>query len=82
MAEFGAQLKARGAESVEVIVGRKDEIAIAFWASQNWRQRVKVYSRSPLPPVKLDHPSLAVHLRAIVESYSVTVAQQQAESRK
>jgi GNAT superfamily N-acetyltransferase/membrane protease YdiL (CAAX protease family) len=43
-------LRERGAKSVQATVETRDDRGIGFFASQGWRQRVRVYSRSLLPP--------------------------------
>jgi L-amino acid N-acyltransferase YncA len=42
----------RGVKSVQATVETHDDRGIAFFASQGWRQRVRVYSRSLLPEEK------------------------------
>ena len=44
-----AVLGERGAKSVQATVESRDDRSIGFFASQGWRQRVHVYSRSLLP---------------------------------
>ena len=41
-------LRERGAKSVQAIIESRDDRSIGFFASQGWRQRVRVYSRSLL----------------------------------
>ena len=43
-------LRERSAKSVQATVETRDDRGIGFFASQGWRQRVHVYSRSLLPP--------------------------------
>ncbi len=43
-------LRERGAKFVEITVAWHDERGTGFFASQDWKQRVRVYSRSLLPP--------------------------------
>jgi membrane protease YdiL (CAAX protease family) len=43
-------LRERGAKSVQATVEARDDRGIGFFASQGWWQRVRVYSRSLLPP--------------------------------
>jgi membrane protease YdiL (CAAX protease family)/L-amino acid N-acyltransferase YncA len=43
-------LRERGAKSVQATIEARDDRGIGFFASQGWRQRVRVYSRSLLPP--------------------------------
>lgn len=43
-------LRERGAKSIEVTVTWHDDRGTGFFASQGWRQRVRVYSQSLLPP--------------------------------
>jgi len=45
-------LRERGAKSVQATVETNDDRGIGFFASQRWRQRVHVYSRSLLPEEK------------------------------
>jgi membrane protease YdiL (CAAX protease family)/GNAT superfamily N-acetyltransferase len=45
-------LRERGAQAVQATVELRDERGISFIASQGWRQRVRVYSRSLLPEEK------------------------------
>jgi GNAT superfamily N-acetyltransferase len=45
-------LRERGAKSVQATVETHDDRGIGFFASQGWRQRVRVYSRSLLPEEK------------------------------
>jgi membrane protease YdiL (CAAX protease family)/GNAT superfamily N-acetyltransferase len=47
-----AVLCERGAKSVQATVAARDDRGIGFFASQGWRQRVRVYSRSLLPEEK------------------------------
>jgi membrane protease YdiL (CAAX protease family) len=47
---LAAVLRERGAKSVQATVETRDDRSIGFFASQGWRQRVRVYSRSLLPP--------------------------------
>ena len=43
-------LRERGAKSVQATVTSRDDRGLGFFASQGWRQRVRVYSRSLLLP--------------------------------
>jgi membrane protease YdiL (CAAX protease family)/ribosomal protein S18 acetylase RimI-like enzyme len=45
-------LRERGAKSVQATLESRDDRSIGFFASQGWRQRVRVYSRSLLPEEK------------------------------
>jgi membrane protease YdiL (CAAX protease family)/ribosomal protein S18 acetylase RimI-like enzyme len=45
-------LRERGAKSVQATVATHDDRGVGFFASQGWRQRVRVYSRSLLPEEK------------------------------
>jgi GNAT superfamily N-acetyltransferase len=45
-----ATLRERGAKAVQITLKTGDERGIGFFANQGWRQRVRVYSRSLLPP--------------------------------
>jgi ribosomal protein S18 acetylase RimI-like enzyme len=47
-----AVLRERGAQSVQATAASRDNRSIGFFASQGWRQRVRVYSRSLLPEEK------------------------------
>ncbi len=47
-----AVLRERGAKTVQATVETRDDRGIGFFASQGWRQRVRVYSRSLLPEEK------------------------------
>ncbi len=42
-------LRERGTKSVQATIEARDDRGIGFFASQGWRQRVRVYSRSLLP---------------------------------
>jgi hypothetical protein len=44
--------RGRGAQSVQATVTTRDDRGIGFFASQGWRQRVRVYNRSLLPEKK------------------------------
>jgi GNAT superfamily N-acetyltransferase len=43
-------LRERGAPATEVQIDWRDDRGISFFAGQGWKQRVRVYSRSLLPP--------------------------------
>ncbi len=43
-------LRERGAHSAEVKIDWRDDRGTAFFAVQGWKQRVRIYSRSLLPP--------------------------------
>jgi ribosomal protein S18 acetylase RimI-like enzyme len=45
-------LRERGAKSMQAAVETRDDRGVGFFASQGWRQRVRVYSRSLLPEEK------------------------------
>jgi ribosomal protein S18 acetylase RimI-like enzyme len=45
----------RGAQALQSTIDSHDERGIGFFASQGWRQRVRVYSRSLLPPEEKPH---------------------------
>ncbi len=47
-----AVLRERGAKSVQAAVESRDDRGVGFFASQGWRQHVRVYSRSLLPEEK------------------------------
>jgi hypothetical protein len=47
---LAAVLRERGAKSLQATVEVRDDRGSGFFASQGWRQRVRVYSRSLLPP--------------------------------
>jgi GNAT superfamily N-acetyltransferase/membrane protease YdiL (CAAX protease family) len=44
--------RARSAQSIQATIAARDDRSIGFIASQGWRQRVRVYSRSLLPEEK------------------------------
>jgi ribosomal protein S18 acetylase RimI-like enzyme len=43
-------LRERGASAAEVKINWRDDRGISFFAGHGWKQRVRVYSRSLLPP--------------------------------
>jgi ribosomal protein S18 acetylase RimI-like enzyme len=64
--ELMARMRGRGARSIQAAVPTKDTVAVAFWASQGWRQAVKVFSRPLVSPTTSTPKGFRERIRRIL----------------